>query len=45
MVRNDVRAGQGERIIITVDGKINRWEGWLLLLFYAFFIGHLYGLA
>lgn len=32
-------------IIITVDGKINRWEGWLLLLFYAFFIGHLYGVT
>jgi cation:H+ antiporter len=32
-------------IIITVDGKINRWEGWLLLLFYAYFIAHLYGLA
>jgi cation:H+ antiporter len=32
-------------VIITVDGKINRWEGSLLLLFYAYFIAHLYGLA
>jgi cation:H+ antiporter len=32
-------------IIMTVDGKINRWEGWLLLLFYGYFIGHLYGVA
>ena len=32
-------------VVITVDGKINRWEGWLLLLFYAYFIAHLYGLT
>jgi len=32
-------------VLITVDAKINRFEGALLLLFYAYFIGHLYHLA
>ena len=32
-------------ILITVDAKINRYESALLLLFYAYFIGHLYHLA
>lgn len=32
-------------VLITVDGRINRFEGALLLLFYAYFIGHLYHLA
>ncbi len=32
-------------VIITVDARINRFEGALLLLFYAYFIGHLYLLA
>lgn len=29
-------------VVVTVDEKINRWEGWLMLTFYLFFIGHLY---
>jgi cation:H+ antiporter len=32
-------------VIITLDAKINRFEAALLLLFYAYFIGHLYQLA
>ncbi|MCP3869145.1 MAG: calcium/sodium antiporter [Gammaproteobacteria bacterium] len=32
-------------IIIMLDAKINRFEAALLLLFYAYFIGHLYQLA
>lgn len=32
-------------VLITVDARINRFEGALLLLFYAYFIGHLYHLA
>lgn len=32
-------------VLITVDRKINRFESALLLLFYAYFIGHLYHLA
>jgi cation:H+ antiporter len=32
-------------VLITVDGRINRFEGALLLLFYAYFIGHLYHIA
>lgn len=32
-------------VLITVDAKINRFEGALLLLFYAYFIGHVYHLA
>ena len=30
-------------VIVTVDHKINRWEGWFLLIFYLFFVGKLYG--
>ncbi len=30
-------------VLITVDQKINRWEGWLLLLFYLFFLCSLFG--
>ena len=30
-------------IIIVVDRKLNRWEGALLLVFYAFFLGSLFG--
>jgi|TARA_Y100000310_G_C20686317_1_gene819250 cation:H+ antiporter len=29
---------------ITLGKEITRWEGWLLLLFYIFFIGKLFGL-
>ncbi len=32
-------------IIILVDHKLNRWEGGLLLIFYLFFLMHLFGLA
>lgn len=32
-------------VVITVDARINRFEAALLLLFYAYFIGHLYRLA
>ncbi len=32
-------------VVITVDAKINRFEAALLLLFYAYYIGHLYHLA
>lgn len=32
-------------VLITVDAKINRFEGALLLLFYVYFIGHLYQMA
>ena len=32
-------------VLVTVDAKINRFESALLLLFYAYFIGHLYHLA
>ena len=32
-------------ILITVDAKINRYESALLLLFYAYFVGHIYHLA
>lgn len=32
-------------VIIKIDSRINRYEGCLLLLFYAYFIGHLYQLA
>lgn len=32
-------------VVITIDAKINRFEGALLLLFYAYFIGHLYRTA
>lgn len=31
-------------IIMVVDKRINRWEGFLLLTFYAYFIGNLYKL-
>lgn len=30
-------------VLITVDQKINRWEGSFLLIFYIFFVGSLYG--
>jgi len=30
-------------VVITMDKKVNRWEGGLLLAFYLFFIGQLYG--
>lgn len=30
--------------LITNDRKINRWEGWMLLIFYVFFIGKLFNL-
>ncbi len=30
-------------VIMTVDHRINRWEGGFLLVFYAFFVGKLYG--
>ena len=30
-------------LIITIDKRINRWEGGLLLIFYLFFISRLYG--
>jgi cation:H+ antiporter len=29
-------------VIVTVDEKVNRWEGWLMLMFYLFFIGRLF---
>ena len=29
-------------VIVTVDEKVNRWEGWLMLLFYLFFISRLF---
>ncbi len=29
---------------ITQDKEITKWEGWLLLIFYVFFIGKLFGL-
>lgn len=32
-------------VLVTVDAKINRYESALLLLFYAYFIGHLYQIA
>ena len=32
-------------VLVTVDAKVNRFEAALLLLFYAYFIGHLYNLA
>jgi cation:H+ antiporter len=32
-------------VLITVDARINRFESALLMLFYAYFIGHLYQLA
>ena len=32
-------------VLVTVDAKINRYESALLLLFYAYYIGHLYHLA
>lgn len=32
-------------VVVTVDAKVNRFEAALLLLFYAYFIGHLYHLA
>ena len=31
-----------QNALVTVDAKINRFESALLLLFYAYFIGHLY---
>ncbi len=31
-------------VIIMVDRRLNRWEGALLLTFYAFFLGSLFGL-
>ncbi len=30
-------------VFITLDGKINRWEGSFLIMFYVYFIGKLYG--
>ena len=30
-------------ILIVLDKKINRWEGALLLLFYVFFVGNIFG--
>jgi len=30
-------------VLVMVDQKINRWEGWFLLVFYLFFIGKLFG--
>jgi cation:H+ antiporter len=32
-------------VLVTVDARINRFEAALLMLFYAYFIGHLYHLA
>ena len=32
-------------VFITLDGKINKWEGMLLLVFYSYFILSLYGIA
>jgi cation:H+ antiporter len=32
-------------VLITVDARINRFESALLMLFYTYFIGHLYQLA
>ena len=32
-------------VIIMVDRKLNLWEGCLLLLFYLFFLLHLFGIA
>jgi cation:H+ antiporter len=29
-------------VIVTVDEKVNRWEGWLMLMFYLFFISRLF---
>jgi cation:H+ antiporter len=31
-------------VFITQDKEISRWEGWLLLIFYLFFIGKLFNL-
>ncbi len=30
-------------IIMTIDNKVGRWEGWFLLVFYVFFVGKLFG--
>ena len=32
-------------VIVTVDEKVNRWEGWLMLMFYLFFIARLFQLV
>ena len=32
-------------VIVTVDEKVNRWEGWLMLMFYLFFVSRLFQLV
>ena len=32
-------------VIVTVDEKVNQWEGWLMLMFYVFFLGRLFQLV
>jgi cation:H+ antiporter len=32
-------------IVAIMEQELTKWEGWLLLLFYLFFLGSLFGLV